>query len=53
MKYYDLIQVKTVGSVTADFSYGLFRVGGTLHVNVENLHREGYPVFTLKADYIQ
>jgi len=54
VKHYDMMLVETVGSVSTDFSYGLFRVGGTLRVNAENLRRGlGQPVFSLEADYIR
>ncbi len=54
VKYFDMMLVETVGSVSTDFSYGLFRVGGTLRINAGNLRRQpGSPVFSLEADYIR
>ncbi len=54
VKYFDQVMVNTIGSLNTDYSTGLFRVGGTLHVNPNNAIRGvGYPVYTLEADYIK
>lgn len=54
VKYYDQVLVSTVGSVSTDFSSGMFRVGGTLHIHPENVLRGvGYPVYTLEADHLE
>lgn len=54
VKLYDQVLVDFVENVTTDYSTGLFRVAGTLHLVPENLLRgPGYPVYTLVADYVQ
>jgi len=54
LKFYDQVLVKMVGSLRTDFSTGLFRMGGALHVNPENARLGiGHPVYTLDADYVQ
>jgi len=54
VKYYDQVLVKSIGSLSTDFSTGLIRLGGTLHINPNNVIRGiGYPVYTLEADYIK
>jgi hypothetical protein len=52
IKYYDQMVVDMVGSLTVDYSEGLFRMGGTLKVEPQNLARgQMSPVFSLKSDY--
>ncbi|MCH2118973.1 MAG: DUF4190 domain-containing protein [Pirellulales bacterium] len=52
VKYYDQIQVDLQGSLTVDYSTGIFRIGGTLQLHPENLLRgPGTPVFSLVADH--
>ncbi|WP_148072562.1 DUF4190 domain-containing protein [Bythopirellula goksoeyrii] len=54
LKYYDQVLVKFADNVTADYSTGLFRIAGTLHINPENAVRgANYPVYTLEADYVR
>jgi hypothetical protein len=52
IKYYDQIDVDMVGSKRVDYHQGIFRMGGVLRVQLENLDKgPGHPVFTLQADY--
>jgi hypothetical protein len=52
VKYYDQIDVDMVGSQKVDYDQGVFRIGGVLRVNPENLSLgPGRPVFSLQADY--
>jgi hypothetical protein len=52
IKYYDQIDVSMTGSNRIDFSQGIFRIGGILHIEPFNLARgPQYPVFSLHADY--
>ena len=52
IKYHDQIQVDLQGPLTVDYSTGIFRLGGTLHIHPENLlHGPGAPVFSLVADH--
>ncbi len=54
VKYFDQVLVITVGSLSTDYSTGIYRVGGTLHIHPENILRGvGYPVYTLEADHLQ
>ena len=54
VKYYDQVLVNTVGSLSTDYSSGIFRVGGTLHIHPENISRGvGHPVYTLEADHLE
>ncbi len=54
VKYFDQVLVVTVGSLSTDFSTGIYRVGGTLHIHPENIVRGvGYPVYTLEADHLE
>lgn len=54
VKYFDQVLVSTVGSLSTDYSSGLYRVGGTLHIHPENIPRGvGYPVYTLEADHLE
>jgi hypothetical protein len=53
IKYYDQIDVDMVGSLRVDYDQGLFRIGGILHVEPENVTLgPTKPVFSLKADYV-
>jgi hypothetical protein len=52
IKYYDQIDVDMVGSRRVDYHQGVFRMGGVLRVDLENLAKgPGRPVFSLQADY--
>lgn len=52
IKYYDQIDVDMEGSRRVDYHDGIFRMGGVLRVQPENLGKgPGVPVFSLKADY--
>lgn len=54
VKYYDQVLVKMGSSARADYSTGVFRMGGTLHINPDNARKgPGYPVFSLDADYVE
>lgn len=53
VKFYDQMFVTMQGSLSTDYSTGLYRMGGTLRIHPENLSRgPGYPVYTLEADYV-
>jgi hypothetical protein len=52
IKYYDQIDVKMSGAERVDYTQGVFRIGGILHVEPRNaLPGSQNPVFTLTADY--
>lgn len=52
VKYYDQIDVELKGDKLVDYTQGVFRIGGTLHVDKENtLPGSRNPVFSLTADY--
>jgi hypothetical protein len=52
IKYYDQIDVDMVGSHRVDYDQGIFRMGGVLHIDPDNLAKgPGRPVFSLQADY--
>lgn len=52
IKYYDQIMVAMVGDRRVDYSQGVFRIGGTLHIEPEYAAPGApKPVFSLKADY--
>ncbi|MCG8449270.1 MAG: hypothetical protein MI725_06795 [Pirellulales bacterium] len=53
VKYYDQMLVQLVGNKMTDYSSGMFRMGGKLHVLPENAQRAGHPVYILEADYVQ
>jgi hypothetical protein len=54
VKYYDQILVEMTGSRRLDYSDGVFRIGGILKVEPQNVALVGRrPVFSLKADYAQ
>jgi hypothetical protein len=54
VKYFDQVLVSTVGSLSTDYSTGVYRVGGTLRIHPENIVRGvGYPVYTLEADHLE
>ena len=54
VKYYDQVLIHVDSGVHADFKAGIFRMGGILHVEPENLRKgPGYPVFRLEADYVK
>jgi hypothetical protein len=52
VKYFDQMAVQMAGSHTVDFSFGLRRIGGTLHIKPQNLGA-GAPVFALEADHAE
>jgi hypothetical protein len=52
IKYYDQIDVEMVGSRRIDYAEGVFKIGGILRVEPNNLGRQPMkPVFSLQADY--
>lgn len=52
IKYYDQMKVTMTGGKLVDYSPGLIRMGGTLHLEPQNLAAgPGNVVFSLKADY--
>lgn len=54
LKFYDQVLVQFTDKVTADYSTGLFRIAGALHIHPENVQRgPNYPVYTLEADYVR
>ena len=53
VKYYDQVQVEMQGGRKADYSRGVFRMGGILKVNPAAIHpNSGEPTFVLLADYM-
>jgi hypothetical protein len=52
IKYYDQIDVTMTGGKLVDYSQGVIRIGGTLHIEPQNaaMGARGV-VFSLKADY--
>jgi hypothetical protein len=52
IKYYDQIDVDMTGDHSVDYSQGVLRIGGILHIEPRNI-MPGAPstVFSLKADY--
>lgn len=54
VQFFDQILVTTVGKLTTDYSTGIFRTGGTLRINPENLGLGvGHPVYELEADHLE
>jgi hypothetical protein len=54
VKYFDQVLVSTVGTLSTDYSTGIFRVGGTLRIHPENVRRGvGHPVYVLEADHLK
>ena len=52
IKYYDQIDVAMTGDNRVDYSQGLIRIGGILHIEPQNIAMgDSAPVFSLKADY--
>jgi hypothetical protein len=52
IKYYDQIEVDMTGSRRLDYRQGIFKMGGILRVQPENLVKgPTAPVFSLQADY--
>jgi hypothetical protein len=52
IKYYDQILVAMTGGRHVDYSQGVFRIGGTLHIEPQYAATGApRPVFSLKADY--
>jgi hypothetical protein len=50
--YFDQMYVEMVGSQTVDYSQGVFRIGGILKIEPQNIGRGlSATVFSLKADY--
>ena len=50
VNYFDQMAVALGKDYTLNYSPGVFRMGGTLHINPRNIGR-GQPVYTLDADY--
>jgi hypothetical protein len=50
VQFFDQVAVATVDGVTVDYSPGLFRMGGRLHIKPQNLGSD-LPVYILEADY--
>lgn len=54
VKYYDQVWVELPERTMADYSTGVFRVHGTLHVRPDNANRSGgQTVYSLDADGVQ
>ncbi len=54
VKYYDQILVTVPDTLRVDYSTGIFRTEGTLHVDPKNVHNgPEHPVFTLDADDVR
>jgi hypothetical protein len=54
VKYFDQMRVELVPPLAADYSSGVFRVGGRLKINPEFVASGGsVPVYTLVADYLK
>jgi len=52
IKYYDQILVAMTGGESVDYSQGVFRIGGVLHIEPQYaVPGAPRPVFSLKADY--
>jgi hypothetical protein len=52
IKYYDQIDVLLTGDNRVDYTQGVFRIGGVLHIEPQYAaYPTGRPVFSLKADY--
>jgi hypothetical protein len=52
IKYYDQIDVAMTGDNRVDYSQGVIRIGGILHIEPDNVATGNRsPVFSLKADY--
>jgi hypothetical protein len=52
VKYYDQILVSMIGDHRVDYSQGVFRIGGVLHIEPQYaVPGAPRPVFSLKADY--
>lgn len=50
--YFDQMAVNLTGPITVDYTTGLYRLGGTLHVAPRNIAGGG-PVFELEADHAE
>lgn len=54
IKFYDQVLVKVADSLRVDLSTRLIRMGGTLHIQPENIPKgPGHPAYTLEADYVR
>lgn len=54
VKYFDQVAVRLEPPLTTDYSSDVFRVGGRLMCNPQNLGRgPEYPVYFLAADYVE
>lgn len=53
IKYYDQIDVVMLGDKRVDYSQGVIRIGGTLHVRQDGLAMGRLPSFAIQADYSQ
>jgi hypothetical protein len=50
--YFDQMYVDMLGSRTVDYSQGVFRMGGILKIEPQNIGRgQSTTVFSLQADY--
>lgn len=54
VKFFDQVLVETVNKLTTDYALRIYRVGGTLRINPENVGRGiGHPVYVLEADHLK
>jgi hypothetical protein len=54
VQYFDQMAVAMAGDLTVDYRQGLFRMGGTLHIQPQNAaNGSGRPVFILEADHAE
>jgi hypothetical protein len=54
VKYFDQVLINTAGSLSTDYTTGIYRVGGILRIHPENIRRGvGHPVYTLEADHLE
>ena len=54
VQFFDQILVSTVGNLSTDYSTRIFRTGGTLKINPDNVGRGvGHPVYELKVDHLE
>jgi hypothetical protein len=52
VKYFDQMAVRLTGPLTVDYTTGLYRMAGTLHITPRNIGGGG-PVFELEADHAE
>jgi hypothetical protein len=54
VQFFDQVQVRMMRDLTVDYSSGLFRMGGVLHIEPRNAALgSARPVYSLDADYAQ